>query len=155
MCHHVISYDFFENKMWVVLAQKIYNIVAKIKKNKMQGQNMIEEVLCLSAQRGYMVFYKKCDNNNILSDIVVAPTSIQIMRMWPYILVMDMTYKTNKYNMPLLEIVGMTPMGNEQDGSAHEPCVSITNRESGLMPVIQEKAHRSERIDKTNRDDER
>ncbi|KAI5681589.1 hypothetical protein M9H77_02817 [Catharanthus roseus] len=39
---------FFENKMW-----KIYIIVAKIKKNRIQGRNMVEEILCLSAQRGH------------------------------------------------------------------------------------------------------
>ncbi|KAI5673797.1 hypothetical protein M9H77_14161 [Catharanthus roseus] len=30
----------------VVSAQKIYNVVAKIKKNRMQGRNTVEEVLC-------------------------------------------------------------------------------------------------------------
>ncbi|KAI5649584.1 hypothetical protein M9H77_35589 [Catharanthus roseus] len=40
--------------------------------------------------------------------------------------------------MPLLEAVGMTPTGNEQDGSVHEPCVIITERESSLMLVIEE-----------------
>ncbi|KAI5659727.1 hypothetical protein M9H77_28520 [Catharanthus roseus] len=36
-----------------------------IKKNRMQGQNTVEEVLCLSAQRGYTVFYRNCADNNI------------------------------------------------------------------------------------------
>ncbi|KAI5667800.1 hypothetical protein M9H77_17653 [Catharanthus roseus] len=43
-----------------VSAQKIYNIIAKIKKDRMQGRNTVEEVLCLSAQRGYTVFYRNC-----------------------------------------------------------------------------------------------
>ncbi|KAI5674029.1 hypothetical protein M9H77_14393 [Catharanthus roseus] len=55
----------------MLFAQKIYNVVAKIKKNTMQGRNMVEEVLCLSAIRDY----------------------------------------TNRYSMPLLEVVGMTPIG--------------------------------------------
>ncbi|KAI5682232.1 hypothetical protein M9H77_03460 [Catharanthus roseus] len=72
--------------MWVVPAQKIYNVIAKIKRNRIQGRNM-----------GYMVFYRKCDDSNTLSDIVVShSTSIQMMR---------------TYNMPLLEVVGMTPTG--------------------------------------------
>ncbi|KAI5678620.1 hypothetical protein M9H77_09570 [Catharanthus roseus] len=104
--------------MWVALsgfklsAQKIYNVVVKIKKNRMQGQNTIEEVLCLSAKRNYMVFYRNREGSNMLSDIVFAyPTSIEMLRMWSYVLIMDTTYKTNKYNMPLLEVVGMTPTG--------------------------------------------
>ncbi|KAI5653882.1 hypothetical protein M9H77_31069 [Catharanthus roseus] len=82
----------------VVSNQKIYNVVAKIKKNRMQGRNTVEEVLCLSAQRGYTVFHKNREESNVLSDIVVAhPTSIAMIRTWPYVLIMDTTYKTNKY----------------------------------------------------------
>ncbi|KAI5668274.1 hypothetical protein M9H77_18127 [Catharanthus roseus] len=91
---------------------KIYNVLVKIKKNRMQGRNTVEEVLCLSAQRGYTVFYRNCEESNVLSDIVVAYlTSIEMTRTWPYVLILDTTYKTNKYNMPLLEAVGMTPIG--------------------------------------------
>ncbi|KAI5669133.1 hypothetical protein M9H77_18986 [Catharanthus roseus] len=91
---------------------KIYNVVAKNKKNQMQGRHTVEEVLCLTAQRGYTVFYRNREESNLLSDIVVAhPTSIAMIRTWPYVLIMDTTYKTNKYNMPLLETVGMTPTG--------------------------------------------
>ncbi|KAI5674050.1 hypothetical protein M9H77_14414 [Catharanthus roseus] len=98
--------------MLVVSAQKIYNVVAKIKKNRMQGRNKVEEVLCLSAQRGYTVFYRNREESNLLSDIVVAhPTSITTIRTWLYVLIMDTTYKMNKYNMSLLEAIGMTPTG--------------------------------------------
>ncbi|KAI5669840.1 hypothetical protein M9H77_19693 [Catharanthus roseus] len=122
----------------------------------MPGRNTVEEVLRLSAERGYTVFYRNGDDSNVLSDIVVAhPTSIAMLRTWPYVLIMDMTYKTNKYNMPLLECVGMTPtcknftvatafMCNEQAttykwGSTineGEPVVVLTDRESGLMPGL-------------------
>ncbi|KAI5649320.1 hypothetical protein M9H77_35325 [Catharanthus roseus] len=82
-------------------SHKIYNVVAKIKKNKMQGRNT-----------GYTVFYRNCDDSNVLSDIIVAhPTSIEMMRTWPYVLIMDTTYKTNKYNMRMLEVVEMTSTG--------------------------------------------
>ncbi|KAI5667781.1 hypothetical protein M9H77_17634 [Catharanthus roseus] len=71
----------------------------------MEGRNTVEKVLCLSAEWGYTVFYRNHEDNNVLSDIVVAhPISIAMIRMWPYILIMDTTY-----NMPLLEAVGMTP----------------------------------------------
>ncbi|KAI5658818.1 hypothetical protein M9H77_27611 [Catharanthus roseus] len=77
--------------MWVVLSgfklsvQKIYNVVAKIKKNRMQGRNTVEEVLFLNAIRDYTVFYRNCEDNNMLSDIVVAHlTSIEMLRTWPY-----------------------------------------------------------------------
>ncbi|KAI5656968.1 hypothetical protein M9H77_25761 [Catharanthus roseus] len=45
---------------------KIYNSVAKIKKNRMQGRNTVEEVLCLRCERGYTVFYRNCEYKNVL-----------------------------------------------------------------------------------------
>ncbi|KAI5665031.1 hypothetical protein M9H77_24354 [Catharanthus roseus] len=63
----------------------------------MQGRNTVEEVLCLSAIRDYTVFYRNREDSSMLSDIVVAyPTSIEMLRTWPYVLIMDTTYKTNK-----------------------------------------------------------
>ncbi|KAI5676660.1 hypothetical protein M9H77_07610 [Catharanthus roseus] len=37
---------------YAVSAQKIYNVVAKIKWNRMQGRNTVEEILRLSTERG-------------------------------------------------------------------------------------------------------
>ncbi|KAI5671679.1 hypothetical protein M9H77_12043 [Catharanthus roseus] len=64
-----------------VSSQKIYNVVAKIKRNRMQGRNTIAEVLCLSAERGNTVFYRNGEETNVLNDIVVAhPTLIAMIR---------------------------------------------------------------------------
>ncbi|KAI5649827.1 hypothetical protein M9H77_35832 [Catharanthus roseus] len=68
---------------------------------------MVEEVLRLSAEMGYTVFHRNHEDNNVLSDIVIAhPISIAMIRTSPYVLIMDTTY-----NIPLLECVGMTPIG--------------------------------------------
>ncbi|KAI5676874.1 hypothetical protein M9H77_07824 [Catharanthus roseus] len=90
-----------------VRAQKIYNVVAKIKKNRMQGRNTLEEVLCLSAQRGYIVFYRNRVESNVLNDVVAHPTSIAMIRTWSYVLIMDTTYKTNKETGLMLGIDDM------------------------------------------------
>ncbi|KAI5677922.1 hypothetical protein M9H77_08872 [Catharanthus roseus] len=75
MFHLAIYYNFFENKTLVMQldfdvcsAQKIYNVVAKIKSNRMQGRNIVEEVLRLSAERGYTVFHRNREDSNVLSD---------------------------------------------------------------------------------------
>ncbi|KAI5654560.1 hypothetical protein M9H77_31747 [Catharanthus roseus] len=87
MCRFETSYDFSVNKT----AQKIYNVVAKIRKNRMQGQHTVEEVLCLSAKQGYTVFYRNCEESNVLRDIVVEYTiSIAMIRMWPYLKILTM-----------------------------------------------------------------
>ncbi|KAI5680370.1 hypothetical protein M9H77_01597 [Catharanthus roseus] len=110
--HNILQFLREQDVGCAVSAQKIYNVVAKIKRNRTQGRNTVEEVLCLSAEKGYTVFHRKREESNVLSDIIVAhPTSIAMIRTWPYILITDITYKTNKYSMPLLEVVGMTPTG--------------------------------------------
>ncbi|KAI5647958.1 hypothetical protein M9H77_33963 [Catharanthus roseus] len=71
-----------------------------------EGRNTVEEVLRLSAERGYTVFHRNREDSNVLSDIVVAhPTSIAMIRTWPYILIMDTTYKTNKYYSGLIVLL--------------------------------------------------
>ncbi|KAI5678675.1 hypothetical protein M9H77_09625 [Catharanthus roseus] len=124
-----------------VSAQKLYNVLANMKKKRINF-----------------------DESNVPSDIVVAHlTSIQLMRTWIYVLIKDTTY-----NMPLLEAIEMTPIGtnfniatafmrnekditykhlyfalaasigNEEDVNAHEPVVIITYWESDLILVINE-----------------
>ncbi|KAI5656335.1 hypothetical protein M9H77_25128 [Catharanthus roseus] len=65
---------------YVLSSGDIFIFMMYIKKNRMHGRNTVEEVLYLSAKRGYRVFYKNCEESNILSDIVIAhPTSIIMM----------------------------------------------------------------------------
>ncbi|KAI5681411.1 hypothetical protein M9H77_02639 [Catharanthus roseus] len=82
----------------------------------MQGQNTVEEVLCLSAERGYTVFYRNCEDNNVPSDIVIAhPTSIALIRTWPYVLIMDTTYKTNKRHIDQNVLAELTKMVKDEE----------------------------------------
>ncbi|KAI5654634.1 hypothetical protein M9H77_31821 [Catharanthus roseus] len=93
----------------MAIAQKIYNVVAKIKENRMQGLNTVEEVLYLRAKRGYTIFYRNREDNNMLNDIVVAhPTSIEMMRTWPYLYDIDAFWKT-------IKIGGRHPSARQQD----------------------------------------
>ncbi|KAI5683112.1 hypothetical protein M9H77_04340 [Catharanthus roseus] len=90
------------------LPRKYTTSLRKIKKNRMQRQNMVEEVLCLSAIRDYTVFYRNREDSNMLSDIVNAYlTSIEMLRTWSYVLIMDTTYKTNKCYLQI-DCLGVT-----------------------------------------------
>ncbi|KAI5654915.1 hypothetical protein M9H77_32102 [Catharanthus roseus] len=94
--HNILRFFRKQDVGCAVSAQKIYNIVAKIKKDRMQGKNTVEEVLCLSAQKGYTVFYINREESNVLSDIVDAhPTFIAMIRTWPYVLIMDTTCRND------------------------------------------------------------
>ncbi|KAI5662275.1 hypothetical protein M9H77_21598 [Catharanthus roseus] len=51
---------------------------------RIEGRNTVEEVLHQCNQRGYRCYWRNCEENNILSDIVVVHSvSILIMRTWP------------------------------------------------------------------------
>ncbi|KAI5668556.1 hypothetical protein M9H77_18409 [Catharanthus roseus] len=115
MCHLAIYYDFSENKTLAIQlgnAQKIYNVTAKIKRNRMQGRNTVEEVLYLSAERGYTVFHRNYEESN------VQHATIRSCR--------DDSNRKERHS------------GNNFYGSIineGEPLVILTDRESGLMSV--------------------
>ena len=49
-------------------------------------------------------------STNELEDFFFGhPTSLEIWRVFPNIMLMNATYNTNRYQLPLLEIVGVTP----------------------------------------------
>ncbi|KAI5680910.1 hypothetical protein M9H77_02137 [Catharanthus roseus] len=119
-------------------SHKIYNIVAKIKRNRMLGRNTVEEVFCLSAQRCYTVFHRNRKESNVLSEIVVAhQTSIAMIRTWSYVLIMDTMYKTSIS----LSVVDNTPetaitQGRRKTNStkrdkSHWEYISIAHRKIG------------------------
>ncbi|CAL1408638.1 unnamed protein product [Linum trigynum] len=52
------------------------------------------------------------DDRNVLTHLFLShPKSIVMLRAWHHVIVIDATYKTNKYDMPWVEIVGMTLVG--------------------------------------------
>ncbi|KAI5677074.1 hypothetical protein M9H77_08024 [Catharanthus roseus] len=77
-------------------SRTIHNARAKIKKDRTQKRNTVEEVLHMCSNLGYTYFWRNCDESTVFSDIVFAhPTSIQMLNTWSYVLVLDTTYKTN------------------------------------------------------------
>ena len=49
------------------------------------------------------------EHNDYIIDLrFTHPTSIYLLLAFPMALIMDYTYKTNRYQMPLLVIVGVT-----------------------------------------------
>lgn len=53
--------------------------------------------------------YRKADGTDVLQDIVFThPDSYAMVNTYPQVLIIDTTYKTTMYDMPLLEAVGAT-----------------------------------------------
>lgn len=57
----------------------------------------------------YVFRYKVCDDKVIVRDIIwTHHDSIKLLITFCIVLIIDSTYKTNKYRLPLMEIIGVT-----------------------------------------------
>jgi len=62
-----------------------------------------------SEENGYVYYVREKKESQIVQDIFwTHPTSVKLFNNFPIVLIMDSTYKTNLYRMPLFEIVGVT-----------------------------------------------
>ncbi|KEH19077.1 transmembrane protein, putative [Medicago truncatula] len=80
------------------------------------------------------VYYTRCNSEETtFEDIFFThPESIKLLNTFPTVLVMDSTYKTNIYRMPLFEIIGCTSTKMMYSVGF----VIVTNRDGALMNVV-------------------
>ncbi|KAF7147655.1 hypothetical protein RHSIM_Rhsim03G0114700 [Rhododendron simsii] len=143
------------------IARTVYNAKANITKVVLAGRTMIQALFDELGQ-GDFTFDIKRDGNGRLTHLFFAhPSSIALTKSYPYVFVMDCTYKTNKYKMPLLDIVGVSSfngsfyscfafMQKEEEGDYvwalerfskilghdQQPSVILSDRELALMNAI-------------------
>lgn len=61
------------------------------------------------AKHQYIEWHRTNKDSEVVTNLYWAhPTSLDLLHAFSYVLLMDCTYKTNKYHMPLLEIVRLT-----------------------------------------------
>ena len=90
------------------VSRTIYNLKVKIQKDTLDGHSLIQALFKELEQGGFIFNYLK-DNNGHLTYVFFAhPKSVILARTYSIVFVMDCTYKTNKYGMPLLDIIGMS-----------------------------------------------
>ncbi|KAF7140583.1 hypothetical protein RHSIM_Rhsim06G0117200 [Rhododendron simsii] len=144
------------------IARTVYNAKAAIKKKVLVGRTMIEALFDELGQ-GVFTFDIKRDGNGHLTHLFFAhPSSIALTKSYSYVFVMDCTYKTNKYKMPLIDIVGVSSfngsfysffafMQKEEEGDYvwalerfkailgpdQQPSVILLDRELALMNAIE------------------
>ena len=87
--------------------QSIYNTIYRHKEVKRGGLNPIQHVLDQLISKRYLhAFMTK--TNEITDILWVHPKSLELFINFPTVLIIDATYKTNEYRIPLLEVVGIT-----------------------------------------------
>ncbi|CAL1357184.1 unnamed protein product [Linum trigynum] len=79
-------------------------------KTRLDEMDAIQFALHGAEQGRYHICLQK-DSNNVLTNLFFAhPTSIQMLHAWLYVILIDSTYKTNRYGWPWVEIIGVTPV---------------------------------------------
>ncbi|XP_028101443.1 protein FAR1-RELATED SEQUENCE 5-like [Camellia sinensis] len=93
----------------VTTMKTIYNVHHRNNVIEKAGRSQMQQLLGELEKHNYIERHK-CDNNMMtVTDLFWAhPVSLDLLRSFPEMLIMDCTYKTNRYHLPLLEIVGVT-----------------------------------------------
>ncbi|MCL7045727.1 hypothetical protein MKW94_030008 [Papaver nudicaule] len=100
-----------KNKDCLVSAKTIYNKRSSLKRHEAE-MSVMEQVVKFSTQYHYMVWYRKDDETNVLKDIVWAhPESTLLAKCFPSVLVIDCTYKTNRFKVPFFHVAGISSLG--------------------------------------------
>jgi histone-lysine N-methyltransferase SETD2 len=142
-----------------VIPKDIHNAVQKIHAAKMVGESTMQQLESVLNEKNFTYFTRENETTEAVEDIFfVHKHSFTMWCAFPHVLMIDATYKTNMYNLPLVQVVGMTST-NQSFAVAHavisaervdnyvwllemiksmlrdcmEPRVIITDRELALM----------------------
>ncbi|KAL7182043.1 hypothetical protein ACSBR1_040876 [Camellia fascicularis] len=137
------------------IMKTIYNARHRYKVAEKAGRSQMQQLLGQLAMNKYIEWHRSCADTETVTDLFFAHlTSLNLLRAFPKVLLMDCTYKTNRYRLSLLEIVGVTSTDmtfsyEKKDnyiwalGTLHSvmdenilPSVIVTDRELALMNAI-------------------
>ncbi|WOH13020.1 hypothetical protein DCAR_0832529 [Daucus carota subsp. sativus] len=150
-----------ENKENLTTMKQVYNYRQTLRKEEMGDRSVTQQLLSYLNKESYFFSYR-ASPTDVVTDLFFAnKKAVQLLHQFYYVLIMDCTYKTNKYKMPLLQIVGCVPTGKNfvvglaflQDEKKdsfewalqctkalfdqnHLPEVIVTDREYALMNAI-------------------
>ncbi|XP_026402119.1 uncharacterized protein LOC113297758 isoform X2 [Papaver somniferum] len=87
----------------------IYNARSRLRLGDMERRSAMQQVMKLLSEHHYVEWHRMDTETNEVKDILWAhPESLQLAKCFPSVLLVDCTYKTKRYRMPLFEIVGVT-----------------------------------------------
>lgn len=141
-----------QNEGSILAHRDIYNVIAKhnrtIRGNRSPPEALIRELEVKQAA-GKVIFEYERDKEGHISRLFVADSrSIDYLNQHPDILLLDCTYKTNKFDMPLVDVLGVDNMGKSfsvafafLDSEIEENYLAVVRKISslykeGLFPSI-------------------
>ncbi|KAJ9540010.1 hypothetical protein OSB04_026516, partial [Centaurea solstitialis] len=98
-----------QNPNNVASLRTIYNARRKFRISEQEGRTPMQNVMHILQTKGYNFEYRLNNDTNGLEELFfMHPTSLIMWQAFPHVVLMDATYNTNMYNLPFLEIVGVT-----------------------------------------------
>jgi hypothetical protein len=100
-----------QNAAMTVKLRDIYNAKAKFKRDRLGELTPVESLIEALQKDDDWAIDLQLDEQGRVHTLFFSHTSmIQMLRAHPDVLMVDCTYKTNRYNMPLLHFIGTTPI---------------------------------------------
>ncbi|OBR04563.1 MULE transposase domain-containing protein [Colletotrichum higginsianum IMI 349063] len=87
--------------------QDIYNHIAAVKRDIRGGQTSIHALANQLDKEGFWSQMQFAPDGRVTAVLFAHPDSLALLQAYPDVMLLDCTYKTNKYGMPLLDIVGV------------------------------------------------
>ena len=101
----------------------------------LDGRTPIQALLQELLKEGEWYFRFELDKNDHVTVLFcIYKISIEMLRYYLWVLIIDCTYKTNQYCLPLLDIVGFTPTGI----SIYLGFAFVHNERTGTLEIVLE-----------------
>ena len=144
--------------------QDIYNVRRNLRIEQLHGRSPIKAMLHELKSLDYYHTYQLNQQQKITHLLFSHPKSLKLLQRYPEILLIDCTYKTNQFRLPLLDIIGSTGLNSSfyaafvflsseteadynwaidqlkimlEKYNIQEPSVIVTNKNQALLNVIQ------------------
>lgn len=89
--------------------KSIYNARHRYKFIKKASRSQMQQLVKQLKECNYVEWHRSKESTDSVRDLFWAhPASVDFLRAFPSLLIMDSTCKTNRYCLPLLEVVGVT-----------------------------------------------
>ncbi|KAJ1434374.1 MULE transposase domain [Sesbania bispinosa] len=97
------------NKDNVTTIKQIYNARQAFRSALRGPRTELQNLMKLMDRDNYVYWHRRHEDSDVVRDIVwTHPDAMKLLNIFHIVLIIDTIYKTNKYKLPLLEVVGVT-----------------------------------------------
>ncbi|OGE47089.1 hypothetical protein PENARI_c066G04429 [Penicillium arizonense] len=110
---HILTSIRKEDEESCLTARDVYNLRRKLHIEFLAGRTPLQALLIELPRDGEWIFKHEVDNeNHVTALFCMHKSSIAMLRTNSWVISMDCTYKTNRYGLPLLDIIGFVATGS-------------------------------------------